>query len=143
MLKFKANFSTTGDPSAKTARLSVQQSPVSWFIYYCCLFLNVYTRLFVLVVSCPKKKTYDVLLTEFFANSTLSEIKDGVNENGDQVIRRITETDTTVVKVKRSNEALFPGALIVMSKETSENGYEEYRVTRYWQEIYQTSSNWI
>ena len=85
-------------------------------IYYRCLIINVYIRLFVLVVSCPKKKTYDVLLTEFFANSTLSEIEDGVNENGDQVIRRITETDTTVVKVKRSNEALFPGALIVMSK---------------------------
>ena len=70
----------------------------------------------MLVVNCPKKKTYDVFLTEFFANSTLSQIEDGVNENGDQVIRRIAETDATVVLVKKSNEALFPGALIVMSK---------------------------
>ena len=98
--------------------------------------------LFVLVVSCPKKKTYDVFLTEFFANSTLSEIKNEVNENGDQVIRRITETDATVVSVKRSNEALFPGALIVLSKEKSENGFEIYRVTRYWQEVYH-KFDWI
>ena len=49
----------------------------------------------------------------------------------------------TVLMVKRSNEALFPGALIVMTKEKVENGIQVYRVTRYWQEIYKTSVNWI
>ena len=48
-----------------------------------------------------------------------------------------------MVLVKKSNEALFPNALIILTKTKDENRNEVYRVTRYWQEQHQTSVNWI
>ena len=60
--------------------------------------------------------TFDVILTEFLANTTLSQIVNDVNDDGDQVIRRISQQNVKVSMVKPSNEALYPGSIIVLTK---------------------------
>ena len=47
---------------------------------------------------------------------------------------KLKEKGANVIIVKESNEARFPGALIVLTK-NSKNRSEGYRATRYWSEI--------
>ena len=46
--------------------------------------------------------------------------------------------------VKQSNELLYPGALIVMTRDSSgDENNAIYKVFRYWQEVHKTSVDWI
>ena len=80
-------------------------------------FKSITSYLSVLVVNCPREKTYDVFLTK--------------HEGG---APKLKEKGVNVIIVKESNEARFPGALIVLTKD-SKNGNEVYRATRYWSEV--------
>ena len=44
---------------------------------------------FSLVINCPRTDTYDVILTELLANTTLADIVNEVNEDGEEVVRKI------------------------------------------------------
>ena len=87
-----------------------------------------------------------MILTETLTKGTakISEIENSVNNQGEKVIQRITENNVKVVMVKQSNELLYPGALIVMTRDSSGDVNNAiYKVFRYWQEVHKTSVDWI
>ena len=87
-----------------------------------------------------------MILTETLTKGTakISEIENSVNNQGEKVIQRITENNVKVVMVKQSNELLYPGALIVMTRDSSgDENNAIYKVFRYWQEVHKTSVDWI
>ena len=114
-----------------------------YFVLSTSFFPDIFSHF--IVVNCPKQDTYDVILTEALTKGTgkISEIENDINDQGEQVIRRITEINVKVVMVKQSNELKFPGALFVLTRESSEGSKTIYKVYRYWQDLHQTSVDWI
>ena len=87
-----------------------------------------------------------MILTELLANTTLSDIENEVNEDGELEVRRLSLKDVKVSLVKPSLESLYPDSLIVLSKKVDSDGgssdHQLYSVTRYWKDVHNTP-NWI
>ena len=107
--------------------------------------------MFFKVINCPRDNSYEVILSEMMANTTISKIqneyKGAIDEfapDDDQKdhIRRATVTAVDVAFVKRTNEvsdAIKSLGLVVVSR-AEKSKAEQYSVTRYWQDLY---SGWL
>ena len=106
-----------------------------------------------IVINCPRTDTYEVILSEMMANTTLTDIVNEVKGAQDSIVpsdpeldytRRVTVTDVKVAFIKKSNERsnkMYEDALIVVARnQTANAGPNQYSVTRYWQNIL---TNWV